>query len=183
MFIYGSIKPDFFREGVPKAHSMGVNLINVEEGLQKLMNEKLDVKEFSLTLGVLCHYISDFFCIYHNEKGKGKKRPEHIKYEVKLHFKLLKLLYSRKLHTSIKTISHGTDILSIIPDMHKNYLQEADSEYKDLAYSLSAAMHITEAVICYALLENNAVAKTLKTYKYTGIPKVIPIKKGIFPLH
>lgn len=149
MFMYGNIKPDLFPGTSDSSHTFKNNIGTVKDYSDMLLNNKLDVKEFSLVLGVLCHYICDFFCIYHNE-NRNKSLIAHIKYEVKLHFKLIWLLSRGKFNPSLNGIPPEKDILSIIAGMQKKYSNEIESDIKDITYAISAGMHIAESIIYYS---------------------------------
>ncbi len=170
MFIYGNIKPDFFPEGAHSSHTIRTNIMDVKEYAARLMTQKLDINEFSLTLGVLCHYICDFFCIYHNERCRGKSLTEHIKYELLLHIKLKRLLSNGSFKPLMETLSGDRDILWIISDLQESYDREMDTAVKDLSYAVTAAMIIAESIICCSELfsrpeKNHEMHRVLVTAK------------------
>ena len=134
--MYGNIKPDFFPGSSHSSHTISNNIINVQECVDMLLNHKLDIKEFSLVLGILCHYICDFFCIYHNENYQNKSLFMHIKYEVQLHFTLIWMLYTGKFNPSINGIPPEKDILLIISNIQKKYSEEIESGLRDITYAV-----------------------------------------------
>lgn len=91
-FIYGSIKPDILSKYKIKKHyakesySMILSKIKILSTLSvNDIEKKLSVIKFSQELGVICHFLCDFFCIAHSEVWRKKYRIfTHIKYEKNL---------------------------------------------------------------------------------------------------
>ena len=91
--ILGSIGPDFsstFKKRCP--HYLEDSLEEISERVEVLV-ESIDTKRemetmaFSRELGVILHYVADYFCRMHNNIGgvPHPRRRRHIHYERKLH--------------------------------------------------------------------------------------------------
>ena len=91
-FIYGNIKPDILSKYKLKKHyakesySMVLNkIINLSKLSIMDIEKNIAIIKFSQELGVICHFLCDFFCIAHSETWREKyKIFTHISYEKKL---------------------------------------------------------------------------------------------------
>ncbi len=91
-FIYGNVKPDILSKYKLKKHytreSYSMILAKIIK-LSKLntsdIKKNIAIIKFSQELGVICHFLCDFFCIAHSEVWRAKyKIFTHINYEKKL---------------------------------------------------------------------------------------------------
>lgn len=80
--IYGSVKPDFMKNKVPHYIDKSINYI--EKEIEILLSQSMDKKEFSRRLGMIIHYISDYFCRAHNTSYYKNNIIAHLKYERRL---------------------------------------------------------------------------------------------------
>lgn len=88
-FLYGNIKPDMVSKYKLKKHYMDesfdmvMNKIKVLSSLSDNEIRKLpEIVSFSQELGVVCHFLCDFFCIPHSERWEFKhSMNKHVKYE------------------------------------------------------------------------------------------------------
>lgn len=98
LFLYGSIKPDIDATAYPYEHVLEKSLHFISKLFFELKNKAIDSPEFAIDFGVITHYISDYFCLYHaNHELRKKPLSEHIKYEFELH-KTLKSKTGSKYH-------------------------------------------------------------------------------------
>jgi hypothetical protein len=149
-FVYGNIKPDMTYKLLRNPHTLENYFLTVCSSAEKLMNDnKLSLKEFSIELGVICHYVCDFFCQYHLKDELFHRFREHFIYELKLHAVLL-LNYSGNEKLKIESINQN--IAVIIRELRKDYSAIPASMKKDLKYALTASMSICESV--YYLSDN-----------------------------
>lgn len=84
-FIYGNIKPDIIPTSI--SHYKHAAMEFVQDEIEKLASlsfnkSKRWLKQFSERMGIITHYLSDFFCYAHSEYYQN---------EVKLHFLYEKL--------------------------------------------------------------------------------------------
>lgn len=97
LFVYGNVKPDVPFQNIPVEHKREEALPFILEKIDELknmeLNSKKDIDIFSLNLGIICHFLSDFYCMPHVKRWgdyKGIKRAikgiEHICYEFKISF-------------------------------------------------------------------------------------------------
>lgn len=86
-FIYGNIKPDNLFQKTPKKHLELEALDFIIEEIENF-DYNCNNKEMSIKLGVICHYLCDFFCLPHFERWsachiskKVTQTPRHLNYE------------------------------------------------------------------------------------------------------
>ena len=102
-FIYGNIKPDILSKYKLKKHyakesySMVLNkIINLSKLSIMDIDKNIAIIKFSQELGVICHFLCDFFCIAHSETWREKyKIFTHISYEKKLASKAKKFNFDK----------------------------------------------------------------------------------------
>lgn len=150
-FAYGNIKPDINNKDINCAHTVDESLYNVNKYSEKLMSENISIKEFSKSLGVICHFACDYFCLYHREGNDKKGTCEHLLYEGILHVKLLSLLLRGKVELN----NYGMfpkSVEDIALSLGEKYKVEAKSLTKDITYALSGARQISELIVCSSQL-------------------------------
>ena len=110
--------------------------------LREMQNGLLDFSKFSLRLGMICHYIADFFCHAHNARGYMGYRV-HKRYEVSLAGSMA--------DTDILAVlrhaqSHRMQYLSVKPwtisqwlwRTHREYRMNPPSYQNDMEYAVTA---------------------------------------------
>jgi hypothetical protein len=145
-FAYGNIKPDFMHKDIKCNHTLDESLDCVNKYSEHLMKDNLSIKEFSERLGIICHFVCDYFCIYHRDGNEDKGVFEHTLYEINLHFKLITLLIKKKLRLN----NHDMPEISIeatVLKLEKKYNTEANSLTRDINYSLNAAIQTSKLII------------------------------------
>lgn len=155
-FMYGNIKPDLSPAIIKKPHTMENYTLVVCNMAKNLMNEKHTLKEFSINLGVICHYICDFFCYYHLNEKLFHHWKKHFLYEFDLYFEMLKLPEKLQLSEPRKA---RKNIHSILLDMRNDYLSKPFTKMKDLEYSINAAIWVCVSVSSYAIDSSIPVAE------------------------
>ena len=68
-FGYGNIKPDFNNKDINREHTLDESLYEVNKYSEELMSKDISIKEFSKSLGVICHFACDYFCLYQDRKS------------------------------------------------------------------------------------------------------------------
>lgn len=118
-----------------------------------LFLDKKQKKIIECEIGVVCHFLSDFFCVPHNQRWEFKTMMiPHVQYE-------------RILHTKVKNISVISTIVmpkingrtkQDITDFLETLLSEYESQKdyrRDLDYSVNVCTKIT-ALILETILSN-----------------------------
>jgi len=152
-FAYGNIKPDLNNKDINFEHTLDESLYSVNKYSQKLMSQDISVKEFSKSLGVICHFACDYFCLYHREGNEKKGLYEHLLYEERLHWKLISLLLKGKIKLDSYEMSQDS-VEDITLNLQEKYNLESKSLTRDIKYALFAASQISKLIVCSNKLYN-----------------------------
>ena len=164
--VYGSIKPDSVYNLVRLEHFKPQSFDFVCNEINKLSNygfesNKEFIRFFSNRIGVVTHFISDFFCVPHNDRITYENNfIEHIKYEHQLH-KLFKIFDSEidVLENYFNINNNDPDFIkTIINSLHLQYMKRGESFINDL-YSSIHASSIVGLFIVYNALNNSMMNK------------------------
>lgn len=154
-FMYGNVKPDIFCNYFKDDHTIKGSIKIVEGYSNKLINSKNNISKFSVELGVICHYVCDYFCIYHTEDYAKNNIFKHISYEKKLHNKVIDMIGKSEIKIENRNNFIKGDIVEFIYKMQKKYFDEKQSLTKDIMYALETANAVTEGIVYYSSLKND----------------------------
>lgn len=132
--IYGSIKPDMsvFFSKIPHYfnESLDILCLNINSLIDSTDNKReIETMAFARELGVVLHYITDYFCRAHNDIN-GKKHPtnyKHIVYEQRFQNKLKS--YELDEFREKAAISIDTDLEHIYENSLKTYISKKHNKY------------------------------------------------------
>ncbi|WP_101772823.1 zinc dependent phospholipase C family protein [Peptostreptococcus faecalis] len=159
-FIYGNIKPDIVSKYKLKKHYMDESYDMIRdkiEYLKKFDLNKLELcytkKTFSQEIGVICHFLADFFCVAHSERWEFKhSMVQHIKYENDL----------TKVAQGFKIINDRTQYLDDVDDffnkLYGEYKANGNFEENDLKYSTYMCNTVTNYIL------DNILNNTIKSH-------------------
>jgi len=151
-FAYGNIKPDLNNKDINRPHTLEESLDSVNKYSEELMSRSISIKELSRSLGVICHFTCDYFCLYHREGNEKKGAFEHLWYETILHVKLIKLLLTGKINlNNYKMFENSAE--TILLTIQKNYNSEPQSLTRDITYALFGASQISKLIVCSSQLQ------------------------------
>lgn len=112
------------------------------------------LKNYSYRLGMICHYICDYFCFpHHNRRYFHDKLGEHLAYEKDLHkvikkFKQSDYLSQYYFNEIMEQKSHSKfDLLSMIEEFHRDYMSEIPSFYTDATYAITVTSIIASVIV------------------------------------
>ena len=146
-FIYGNVKPDLLPAKQQKPHMLEYCLEEVSVLTDSLISDKKALREFSIALGEVCHYTSDFFCDYHVSASKYYRFLDHLYYELLLHVSFVKMAFAGLIPTKAESGFSG-GIASVILEGRARYSALPDSRSKDIHFALSTSLLICERVAC-----------------------------------
>jgi hypothetical protein len=167
-FIKGNLKPDFSLLLIKVPHYKIPTSELVKREMDKLIRHKPDkyttcTNDFSERLGVVTHYLSDFFCYAHSPNFKGSI-VDHYLYERKLS------RYRKAMKGKIMNLTGGvpyarynTDYQSIcglLDRLHAKYQSKKPSYARDLVYTLRAGIPLAISLVtaCLQLSETQLAA-------------------------
>ncbi|WP_434512789.1 zinc dependent phospholipase C family protein [Desulfitobacterium sp. AusDCA] len=149
-FIYGNIKPDIKNDDINAEHTMDGSINNLLIFSQKIINNYSNIATFSMALGIVCHYICDYFCTYHNGLYKKKNIFEHLVYETYLHVQFTKMVLTRKIKLNFCKNEEYTDLMDLLMNLSNKYAKNKMSITNDINYAISAAAIVSEMLIILA---------------------------------
>lgn len=158
-FKYGSIKPDLMPKPFKIAHYKNksfAHTINKIEKIQKqfILEQDKDLKLFSVNLGVIIHYIADYFCRAHND-CRYNFFPAHIIYENKLCREFSKINLNeveqifRKCLLNIQkdNLTVPTHLEKYINKKHEKYLNSSKEIALDISFSMELCLIVSLVII------------------------------------
>lgn len=137
-FIWGNIKPDCASKYKLMKHYYDESIEMILDKIKLLSSLSVEdiyydfgKNKFSEELGVICHFLCDFFCIPHNQRWEFKhSMKKHVLYEKRL-AKFAKLYRPKSYINSDLSLS---DIEDFIVENQEKYKKE-ESFRNDLSYS------------------------------------------------
>lgn len=153
-FGFGNIKPDISPDLFKNLHIKDRSFDLVKHKIKELMDCKLDkstkcTRQFSEKLGVVAHYIADFFCYVHSNHYKGSLLLHNV-YEIglwnycRLNARSIKV-YSSPAMTSIVTDYNA--LCNYIEELHNEYMTQKPSCDLDISYTLRACTSLCLSII------------------------------------
>lgn len=166
-FVLGNLMPDFKPSYLSKSHYLENWELPLQEMIQDLIGTKQESglldKKYSFTLGVICHYYSDFFCFCHGHEYNGGTLL-HMKYEWDL------LMHSQnncgvldgvEIIPDNKTYSDASKIFQSFEKLHLEYQKLKPSFDNDIKYSLMACIEVI------AMTAKSSIAEVIEEEEYT----------------
>lgn len=155
-FLIGSILPDCIPSFITRRHTVEETFDIFKEELTKII-EDYDwsqgiTSEFSRRLGIITHYLADYFTFPHNKTYTGTMR-EHINYEIKLMKYLKGFLHSKEVEKvrkhAISDIYYDTvdSICEFIKEVHDEYLKVVKNIYVDCQYIVQMTSHVVGSIM------------------------------------
>lgn len=164
-FIYGNIKPDISSKYVLNKHYLDESISMVLEKIKYLCELTLDslkkyfsISKLSQELGVICHFLCDFFTTPHSERWEfTHSMNKHMTYEKEL------ASYAKEMDFSNCNLNHEINhtVEEFFYSLYKKYKSCQISYENDLKYS----SYICNMIVNYVLdsiLINTANSYTLE---------------------
>ena len=158
-FVYGCVKPDFTPSLIRISHYKNKSFDTICNRISLLESEpfpktRKDLKKFSMELGIVAHYLIDYFCYPHNNK-KYDFTPIHFIYENILAYVLRKINIEKLSYTFLtfaedSLINSSEDLINFINKKHMDYLNKDGKVFKDIEFSVEIC-----ATVLYNILKKN----------------------------
>lgn len=152
-FAFGSILPDCMPSFITRRHNIEDTFSVLKKELSKVTDnynpERGISTYFCRHLGVITHYIADYFTLPHNNIFKGNLK-EHCSYEKELKNTLRAYVYSdaakrvRGENGSFQTVD---DICAFIKRMHVSYLRTVSTVKADCRYIVELVFRVVDAIL------------------------------------
>jgi len=167
-FIYGNVLPDLNLKCRMTMHSKKEDWNRVLKIIDEIAYNKEKVNEdISIKLGMLSHYLCDFFTFPHNE-AFGKNIIHHELYEQAqriLWWGKLSEVWSECAEEIKVELKSTNDIIIYIEDMHSIYIRNIGDKKRDIFFS-----NILIRVVSRSILK---IRETQKNINLDTIPKKI----------
>ena len=163
-FIYGNIKPDMTSKYVLHKHYLKESFDMIIGKIKSLCKLSLDfiekyfsISKFSQELGVICHFLCDFFCVPHSQRWEfSHSFKKHVIYE--------KDLQSIAKDTNFKTLEkasiHHIGVEEFFNKLYKEYVKKQASE-NDLFFSTYMCNRVVDYIL-NCILDNTVRSYTLQ---------------------
>lgn len=158
-FYFGSILPDCVPSFLVRRHSYEDSFPILEKEVKKLIghyNPQKGITSYcSRRLGVITHYISDYFTFPHNNNYPGGL-AEHCSYEEDLKHALRRYVHSdeakraRQMNGNFKTTD---EILSFVRQMHDEYMKIQSAVQRDCEYIVTLCHRVVDALLQFLSLQ------------------------------
>ncbi len=155
-FKYGCIRPDIVPRLRAIRHYKDESFDFVNGMISEMQNEfmpksRKEIKRYSIKLGTIIHYITDYFCSAHNGK-KFDSILDHILYERRLARKYADIKgdnIKQQIWSEIKRSGPQQDIepIEFIEKRHIEYIDSAGEIVKDIRFSLEVCMAVSYYII------------------------------------
>ncbi|MBC7958630.1 MAG: zinc dependent phospholipase C family protein [Vallitaleaceae bacterium] len=155
LFKCGNVLPDVHHKLAQVDHHLEFTLDYVKDHIKIFQDQSIPSYRRSISLGIVCHFISDYFCTYHAlAPYKNHSTLKHLIYELKLHLHLCYyLLFPKQLQEklAINIATKYPDIQTMIHTIQRDYFKEKTCIMNDILFSLRASS------IAVAHLQENPV--------------------------
>lgn len=166
-FIWGNIKPDCASKYKFKKHYYDESITMILDKVKELASLSVgDIyysfgkKKFSEELGVVCHFLCDFFCVPHNQRWEFKhSMKKHVVYEKNL--ASFAKLYNFKSYIDSNLI---IDDLEEFIVAHQRQYEKEESFRNDLAYSFFICNSVINMVLNEVYINEYASQKVAIAY-------------------
>ncbi|MFA9382070.1 MAG: zinc dependent phospholipase C family protein, partial [Acetanaerobacterium sp.] len=156
-FVFGNIRPDIMGGFLVLPHTPAARAALINKKIEKCMREMQDGVHGGIytnyRLGIICHFLADFFCYAHNDWSDLSSRA-HFRYEIKLNRQLKRSRFGT-LDTTFPA-SEAQDIIARVWQVHGEYSALKPDPARDIAYTasictylLSSAHHMADSASRY----------------------------------
>lgn len=159
--LFGSIAPDIYPSMLLMSHWKEGSIDLVHKHIDWLTANMLpdsskSMEKFSFRLGIVIHFISDYFCKAHNEK-RYNNLLIHFVYENKLRIYFEKRLKESTNSDIIKVTNWKmiTDIKDYIEIKIKEYNSLKRSLINDFTYSLNVSTAVALSILAICMANSN----------------------------
>jgi len=145
-FTYGNIRPDLDKDYIRCEHTLedSIEMINIYS--EDIINNNISIEDFSMALGIISHFASDYFCLHHTKEYWKKDKLGHGTYEAALHAKLLSMFLTGNIKLRYKC-KQEKNVKDLILKIRKKYYIEPKGIMTDINYALIASSSVCELIV------------------------------------
>lgn len=165
-FYLGSILPDCTPSFITKKHCINTTFDILKEEIEKItVNYNIDKgigRYYCRHLGIITHYIADYFTLPHNDIFDGTIR-EHCSYEKELKNRFKEYVNSDeavKERENKNKFNNIDEIITFVKSMHDKYIEAKKQLKVDCEYIVELCHKVVDCVLGFielALNRNNSI--------------------------
>lgn len=150
---YGSMIPDVTPLLAARKHYKKQSFDFVLDLIENLISDGLhentiSINKFSSKLGIITHFLSDFFCLpHHNREYYHDKLIKHLSYENKLHDYFTHFCGLDKIRIPYMQHIDRDNIKSFIEELHHTYSTHNSGFLNDVKSSINVSCAISSILI------------------------------------
>ena len=152
-FYFGSILPDLTPKMITDPHEFDSSYLELKRRIAKLLSEAREhaCKEGTLfcRLGVVMHYLADYFTFPHNKTYPGSLK-DHCAYEEKLKQDLRAFLKTEKAkqigREKDRDFASLEELFSYVKQQHEAYLKKRSNVEKDIEHIVVINRQLVDAI-------------------------------------
>lgn len=151
--MYGAMKPDIQPNLAIRKHYKKQSFDFVLDEISNLIydglnEDALSINNFSSRLGVISHFLSDFFCLpHHDREYYNDKLIDHLKYEKQLHEHYINFNGLNKLKTPYLEDTSKENVTDFIEELHDIYKNNAMGFKNDIIGSINISCSIGIVIV------------------------------------
>lgn len=154
IFSWANIKPDFIPELAKRKHYIDESFDFVVDKIYSLLRlpskdllDKERRKKIDTEMGVICHFLTDFFCVPHNQRWEFKHHMiPHVKYESILDQRAKSLNIVKKILIPPILDNSRESISYFLKELLEEYEQKKDY-MRDVVFSVNVSSAICSYII------------------------------------
>ena len=169
-FLLGSILPDCMPSFLTRKHTIEETFYILKKEIRNL-TEEYDAEKgegvyFCRHLGIITHYVADYFTFPHNKNYTGSLK-DHCQYEKILKHKLreyVKAMESRRERMKETRFETLEELFVFIHEVHEKYLKRLSEVKKDIQYIVDVCFEVVDAILRFIeiqLSENRMIPQTI----------------------
>lgn len=144
-YIYGNIKPDVHPGTINWPHFSHASLKQLVDYCEMITIEPMSVKAFSKALGIVSHFICDYYCVYHTQPYRQKGIVKHTVYEHLLELTVIKKSMTGEIRAT--DLECCETIEDTINERLALYNSEKHSIEKDIQYAVNTTICVLRRLV------------------------------------
>lgn len=152
-FRFGSLEPDLVPTFITTKHRIDLTFYKLEKKIKKVLEEYDSSKGMTIglskDLGVITHYLADYFTFPHNIEYSGTM-TEHIHYEAELkdNFRMfIEHVKEARIQFQNVVLNSAEEICVFIRKCHEEYIHAVKSIQNDCTYILKICAQVIGAIL------------------------------------
>lgn len=150
-FMLGSIRPDLAPDFLRIPHTLPGSGQNTIALYNELLSGLERSAQFSQNLGVLCHYLSDYFCSSHQSEEQYNNLLSHFIHERILFVKMFWMMLTCQKPSDSKERRPSAFLDEMIDSMLSEYRFVEETVRKDLDFAFQSSLWVCRSALYYSI--------------------------------